>query len=101
MSSVIIGPRTLAQAADLLAAADVRLAPETLDRIDALVPPGSDVDARRHHGDQPRPGRADRAPARALKPLPRPADADGMLWEVLGTCCVIDSVLPPSPRGWR
>jgi aryl-alcohol dehydrogenase-like predicted oxidoreductase len=46
VSSVIIGPRTPEQLADNLAAADVRLAPEVLDRIDALVPPGSDVDAR-------------------------------------------------------
>jgi len=46
VSSVIIGPRTPEQLADNLAAAEVRLAPAVLDRIDALVPPGSDVDAR-------------------------------------------------------
>jgi aryl-alcohol dehydrogenase-like predicted oxidoreductase len=46
VSSVIIGPRTPAQLADNLAAADVRLSPEILDRIDALVAPGTDVDPR-------------------------------------------------------
>lgn len=46
VSSVIIGPRTPAQLADNLAAHDVRLSPEILDQIDALVPPGADVDAR-------------------------------------------------------
>ena len=46
VSSVIIGPRTPAQLADNVAAADVRLSPEILDRIDALVPPGQDLDAR-------------------------------------------------------
>jgi aryl-alcohol dehydrogenase-like predicted oxidoreductase len=46
VSSVIIGPRTPEQLADNLAAGDVRLAPEILDRIDALVAPGTDVDAR-------------------------------------------------------
>jgi aryl-alcohol dehydrogenase-like predicted oxidoreductase len=44
VSSVIIGPRTPAQLADNLAAADVRLSPDVLDRIDALVPPGAEID---------------------------------------------------------
>ena len=43
VSSVIIGPRTPEQLEDLLAAADLRLDAETLDAIDALVPPGSNV----------------------------------------------------------
>lgn len=46
VSSVIIGPRTPAQLADNLAAADVRLSPDVLDRIDAIVPPGTNVDPR-------------------------------------------------------
>jgi aryl-alcohol dehydrogenase (NADP+) len=44
VSSVIIGPRTPAQLDDLLAAADLRLDGATLDAIDALVPPGLDID---------------------------------------------------------
>ena len=44
VSSAIIGPRTSAQLDDLLGAADVSLSTEVLDRIDALVAPGTDVD---------------------------------------------------------
>jgi aryl-alcohol dehydrogenase (NADP+) len=44
VSSVIIGPRTPEQLDDLLAAADLRLDTDLLDRIDALVPPGTTVD---------------------------------------------------------
>lgn len=44
VSSVIIGPRTPAQLDDLLAATDLRLDGATLDAIDALSPPGEDVD---------------------------------------------------------
>jgi aryl-alcohol dehydrogenase-like predicted oxidoreductase len=43
VTSVIIGPRTPAQLADLLAGADVRLGDDVLDRIDEIVPPGVDV----------------------------------------------------------
>jgi aryl-alcohol dehydrogenase (NADP+) len=43
VTSVIIGPRTPEQLDDLLAAADLRLSAETLDAIDALIPPGSNV----------------------------------------------------------
>jgi aryl-alcohol dehydrogenase (NADP+) len=46
VSSVIMGPRTLEQTQDTLAAADLRLAPDVLDRIDAIVPPGTRVDPR-------------------------------------------------------
>ncbi len=46
VSSAIVGPRTLPQAQELLRGLEVRLTPETLDRIDALAPPGSDLDAR-------------------------------------------------------
>jgi aryl-alcohol dehydrogenase-like predicted oxidoreductase len=44
VSAAIIGPRTLAQLDDLLAAADVVLAVDVLDAIDALVAPGTDID---------------------------------------------------------
>jgi len=44
VSSAIIGPRTPAQLDDLLAGADVRLPGDVLDRVDALVAPGTDVD---------------------------------------------------------
>ena len=43
VSSVLIGPRTPEQLADLLNLADVRLDDDTLDAIDAIVPPGTDV----------------------------------------------------------
>ena len=43
VSSAIIGPRTLEQLEDLLPATELRLSPEVLDRIDAIVPPGTDV----------------------------------------------------------
>ena len=45
VTSAIIGPRTPEQLDDLLAGADVRLDADTLDRIDALVAPGTDVAA--------------------------------------------------------
>jgi aryl-alcohol dehydrogenase-like predicted oxidoreductase len=43
VTSVIIGPRTPHQLADLLAGADVRLDDDVLDRIDEIVPPGTNV----------------------------------------------------------
>jgi aryl-alcohol dehydrogenase-like predicted oxidoreductase len=43
VTAAIIGPRTMEQMTDLLPAADVRLDGEVLDRIDELVPPGSNV----------------------------------------------------------
>lgn len=43
VTSVLLGPRTLDQLTELLGAADVRLDPEVLDAIDAVVPPGTDV----------------------------------------------------------
>jgi aryl-alcohol dehydrogenase-like predicted oxidoreductase len=43
VTSAIIGPRTMDQLDDLLASADVTLTDEILDRIDAIVPPGTDV----------------------------------------------------------
>jgi aryl-alcohol dehydrogenase-like predicted oxidoreductase len=41
VTTAIMGPRTREQLGDLLAGADVRLDPETLDAIDAIVPPGT------------------------------------------------------------
>lgn len=43
VTSAIIGPRTIEQLDDLIAGADVALSNEILDRIDAIVPPGTDV----------------------------------------------------------
>ncbi|WP_018548446.1 aldo/keto reductase [Streptomyces sp. LaPpAH-108] len=43
VTSAIIGPRTMDQLDDLLAGTKTTLTDETLDRIDAIVPPGTDV----------------------------------------------------------
>jgi aryl-alcohol dehydrogenase-like predicted oxidoreductase len=43
VTSAIIGPRTMEQLTDSLAGADVRLPAEVLDRIDAIVPPGTNI----------------------------------------------------------
>ena len=43
VTAALIGPRTEGQLADLLGAADVRLAPDVLDAIDEVVPPGTDL----------------------------------------------------------
>ena len=43
MTSAIIGPRTMEQLTDVLDGADVRLSDDVLDRIDELVPPGTNV----------------------------------------------------------
>lgn len=43
VTAALIGPRTMEQLDDLLAAADVRLSDDLLDRIDAIVPPGTGV----------------------------------------------------------
>jgi hypothetical protein len=45
VTSAIIGPRTMEQLDDLLAGIDVALSDEILDRIDEIVPPGTDVGA--------------------------------------------------------
>jgi aryl-alcohol dehydrogenase-like predicted oxidoreductase len=45
VTSAIIGPRTMEQLDDLLAGADVTLTDEILDRIDEIVPPGTDIGA--------------------------------------------------------
>jgi len=43
VTSAILGPRTMEQFDDLLAGAEVRLSDDILDRIDQIVPPGTDV----------------------------------------------------------
>jgi aryl-alcohol dehydrogenase-like predicted oxidoreductase len=43
VTSAIIGPRTMEHLDDLLAGVDVTLSDEILDRIDEIVPPGTDV----------------------------------------------------------
>ena len=43
VTSAIIGPRTMEQLDDLLAGIDVTLTDDILDRIDEIVPPGTDV----------------------------------------------------------
>jgi aryl-alcohol dehydrogenase-like predicted oxidoreductase len=43
VTSAVLGPRTLAQLQDQLGADTVRLAPEVLDAIDEIVPPGTSV----------------------------------------------------------
>ncbi|TDQ00772.1 aldo/keto reductase [Labedaea rhizosphaerae] len=45
VTSAIIGPRTMEQLDDLLAGLDVTLTDDLLDRIDEIVPPGTDVGA--------------------------------------------------------
>ena len=43
VTSVLIGPRTPEQLDDLLAGADVELSEDVLDRIDEIVPPGTEI----------------------------------------------------------
>ncbi|RDV45221.1 aldo/keto reductase [Leifsonia sp. ku-ls] len=43
VTAALIGPRTMEQLDDLLAAAEVELSDDVLDRIDAIVPPGTGV----------------------------------------------------------
>jgi aryl-alcohol dehydrogenase-like predicted oxidoreductase len=43
VTSAILGPRTMQQFDDLLAASEIRLSDDVLDRIDQIVPPGTDA----------------------------------------------------------
>jgi Aldo/keto reductase family len=43
VTSAIIGPRTMEQLDDVLAGVNVTLTDEILDRIDEIVPPGTNV----------------------------------------------------------
>lgn len=45
VTSALLGPRTMAQLDDLLAGVDATLTGDILDRIDEIVPPGTDVSA--------------------------------------------------------
>ncbi|PRX50090.1 aryl-alcohol dehydrogenase-like predicted oxidoreductase [Prauserella shujinwangii] len=45
VTSALLGPRTMAHLDDLLAGVDVTLTDEILDRIDEIVPPGTDIGA--------------------------------------------------------
>lgn len=59
VTSALIGPRSMEQLDDLLAGADVALTDEVLDRIDAIVPPGTDVGRLDQQYDPPAVLRAD------------------------------------------
>jgi hypothetical protein len=43
VTSPIIGPRTMEHLESQLTSLELRLAPDVLDRIDAIVPPGIDL----------------------------------------------------------
>jgi aryl-alcohol dehydrogenase-like predicted oxidoreductase len=45
VTAALLGPRTMEHLDDLLAGADVELSDDVLDRIDEIVPPGTDVTA--------------------------------------------------------
>jgi len=45
VTAAIIGPRTMEQLESQLAAADVALSPDVLDRIDEIVPPGTNINS--------------------------------------------------------
>ncbi|WP_406153119.1 aldo/keto reductase [Streptomyces sp. NBC_01023] len=49
VTAVIIGPRTPGQLTDLLAGADVVLDDDVLDRLDTIVPPGTDLNRADSH----------------------------------------------------
>ncbi len=53
VTSAIIGPRTMEQLESQLGAADVELSADVLDRIDAIVPPGVDVNPADHGWQNP------------------------------------------------
>jgi len=54
VTSVIIGPRTPGQLDDLLAGADVTLSEDVLDRIDEIVPPGTELNPADNYIAAPR-----------------------------------------------
>jgi len=49
VTSAIIGPRTFEQLEDLLAGAEVTLGEDVLDRIDEIVPPGTELNPADHY----------------------------------------------------
>jgi aryl-alcohol dehydrogenase-like predicted oxidoreductase len=86
VSSALLGPRTMDHLDDLLAGLEVRLDDDLLDRIDAIVPPGTDV------------GTLDQAyvpPALARlelrrRPAPRARQATGS-WEAISSASAATS----------
>jgi aryl-alcohol dehydrogenase-like predicted oxidoreductase len=56
VTSALLGPRTMEHLDDLLAGVDVVLTDDLLDRIDAIVPPGTDVGALDQEYMPPRSG---------------------------------------------
>ncbi|MEV4754445.1 aldo/keto reductase [Micromonospora sp. NPDC049559] len=65
VTSAIIGPRTMPQLEDLLKGAALTLDDATLDRIDEIVPPGTDL----YHPNAPFPPRSLTDTARRRRPL--------------------------------
>ena len=55
VTSAIIGPRTMEQLDDLVAATEVTLTDEILDQIDSIVPPGTNIGTPDEATPQPRP----------------------------------------------
>ena len=53
VTSAILGPRTMAHLNDLLAGAETVLSDEILDRIDEIVPPGTNVSPLDHNYQPP------------------------------------------------
>lgn len=53
VTSVLIGPRTAAQLDGVLPGAEVDLTDDVLDRIDAIVPPGTDLDPEDNYATTP------------------------------------------------
>lgn len=76
VTSALIGPRTAEQLDELLAAADVRLDDEVLDAIDAVVPPGTDLNPADRGWEPPGLDVDARRRARVV-PAGRVADARG------------------------
>ncbi|MGH3379572.1 MAG: aldo/keto reductase [Actinoallomurus sp.] len=53
VTSVLIGPRTREQLDGLLSGADIELSSDVLDRIDEIVPPGTDLDPADNYAATP------------------------------------------------
>ncbi|KDA41889.1 aldo/keto reductase [Frankia sp. B2] len=53
VTSTIIGPKTLTQLDDVLLAAEITLDQATLDAIDEIVTPGTDIAGTNHHSGNP------------------------------------------------
>lgn len=53
VTSVLIGPRTQEHLDGLLSGADIELSGDILDRIDEIVPPGTDLDPADNYAATP------------------------------------------------